>query len=67
MNNYTERLNAIMAKQSAKGLSKYGALLENCTVSLVESVDHALEEIVDLAYYLMHVKTLLERVDDETR
>ena len=67
MNNYTERLNAIMAKQSAKGLVKYGALLENGTVSLVESVDHALEEVVDLAFYLMHVKTLLERSDDETR
>jgi hypothetical protein len=60
MNNYRDRLNAIMQTQELKGLNKYGALLENGTVSLAESVDHALEEILDLAYYLMHVKTLLE-------
>jgi len=67
MSNYRDRLNAIMQTQELKGLNKYGALLENGTVSLVESVDHALEEILDLAYYMMHVKTLLERADNETR
>jgi hypothetical protein len=65
MSNYRDRLNAIMQTQELKGLVKYGALLENGTVSLVESVDHALEEIVDLAYYLMHVKTLLEEIQED--
>jgi hypothetical protein len=67
MSNYRDRLNAIMQAQELKGLTKYGALLENGTVSLVESVDHALEEVIDMAMYLMHVKTLLERADNETR
>ena len=61
---YSERLNAIMAKQSKKGLAKYGSLLEDGTVTILESVDHAIEEVLDLAYYLMHVKTLLEQKND---
>jgi hypothetical protein len=65
MSNYRDRLNAIMEVQELKGLTKYGAPLENGTVSLVESVDHALEEIVDLAYYLMHVKTLLVELEED--
>lgn len=58
---YTEAIIAVMARQCDKGLRKYGSLLENGPVNLVESVDHCIEEIVDTLYYLQHMKTLIQK------
>lgn len=58
---YWTRICAINAKQEAKGLEKYGQILEdNTTLSRVQRVEHAEEEAIDLLKYLEHLKVTFE-------
>lgn len=60
MASHTEQLLAVIESQKAKGLSKYGALLEDGNHTDTELIDHALEELVDLCFYLIALKEKLE-------
>ena len=57
---YTAEIHEVMQKQLAKGKAKYGLTLENGTVGIIESIDHAIEEVVDQLYYLVHLKAQLK-------
>jgi hypothetical protein len=61
---YTAEIHEVMQKQLAKGKVKYGLTLENGTVGIIESIDHAIEEVVDQLYYLTHLKAKLREKYD---
>jgi hypothetical protein len=60
---YTAEIHEVMQKQLAKGKAKYGLTLEDGTVGIIESIDHAIEEVVDQLYYLVHLKAKLREKD----
>jgi NTP pyrophosphatase (non-canonical NTP hydrolase) len=54
---YWANISAINARQTAKGLSKYGQPLEeNVTLTRTQRIEHAQEEAIDLLKYLEHLK-----------
>lgn len=54
---YWANISAINARQTEKGLGKYGqSLEENTTLSRVQRIEHAQEEAIDLLKYLEHLK-----------
>lgn len=58
---YWMRICDINAKQEAKGLGKYGQMLEdNTTLSRAQRIEHAEEEAIDLLKYLEHLKVTFE-------
>lgn len=57
---YWANISAINARQTAKGLSKYGEPLEeNVTLTHAQRIEHAQEEAIDLLKYLEHLKLVL--------
>jgi hypothetical protein len=56
---YTDQINNVLSNQIKKGQSKYGVTLEDGTLDVMSTLDHALEEIADLAFYLIHVRETL--------
>ena len=58
--NYTAAIHAMLKRQTEKGISKYGATLEDGTVGILEAINHAQEEACDLLYYLEHIKAKLK-------
>ena len=61
---YTTEIHALLEAQKVKGLSKYGVTLENGTVGVIEVIDHAMAEAVDLLFYLTHLKSKLREKGD---
>lgn len=56
---YWRKICGINAKQEAKGRAKYGqSLEENTTLSTVQRIEHAQEELIDALKYLEHLKTV---------
>lgn len=54
---YWAGISAINARQTAKGLDKYGQTLEqNVTLTRTQRIEHAQEEAIDLLKYLEHLK-----------
>lgn len=54
---YWANISAINARQTAKGLDKYGeSLEENVTLTRTQRIEHAQEEAIDLLKYLEHLK-----------
>lgn len=54
---YWRNICGINAKQEAKGRAKYGQSLEaNTTLSTVQRIEHAQEELIDALKYLEHLK-----------
>lgn len=65
-NPYTERIINRIEKQTDKGISKYGASMQDnpLGLSVIDVVEYALEEVADLMVYLEKVKEMLiERGD----
>lgn len=57
MLDYWVNISAINARQTAKGLDKYGeSLEENVTLTRTQRIEHAQEEAIDLLKYLEHLK-----------
>ena len=57
---YWANISDINARQTAKGLSKYGEPLEeNVTLTHAQRIEHAQEEAIDLLKYLEHLKLVL--------
>lgn len=56
---YWRKICGINAKQEAKGRAKYGqSLEENTTLSTVQRIEHAQEELIDALKYLEHLKAV---------
>lgn len=56
---YWRHICGINAKQEAKGRAKYGqSLEENTTLSTVQRIEHAQEELIDALKYLEHLKAV---------
>lgn len=56
---YWRNICGINAKQEAKGRAKYGqSLEENTTLSTVQRIEHAQEELIDALKYLEHLKAV---------
>lgn len=62
-NPYTDAILSIVDRQTVKGIKKYGATLYVNPLSLtpLETVEYALEEVADAMIYLCHVKNQLQR------
>lgn len=56
---YWRNICGINARQEKKGVEKYGQRLEeNTTLSTVQRIEHAQEELIDALKYLEHLKTV---------
>ena len=56
---YWRNICGINARQEAKGIAKYGQTLEaNTTLSTVQRIEHAQEELIDALKYLEHLKAV---------
>jgi hypothetical protein len=56
----SDRLYAKIEKQKEKGLSNYGKLLSEANLSPVELIKHAIEENIDILFYLESFLCTLE-------
>ncbi|GAB0170530.1 hypothetical protein LSPCS325_39670 [Lysinibacillus sp. CTST325] len=57
----SERAKEVLANQTAKGFAKYGTTVNIDDYSLVEWIDHAIEEAMDqMVYYNCIIKKLIE-------
>lgn len=57
----SERAREVLANQTAKGLAKYGTTVNLDDFSLVEWIDHAIEEAMDMiVYYNCIIKKLID-------
>lgn len=52
MARYLDRIVARFKRQEAKGISKYGQILEDNPRGLLEALEYAAEEVTDLLMYL---------------
>lgn len=64
-NPYWKRIEAVQERQRAKGMETYGQGIERNTAALHKRIDMALEELVDLAFYLCWIDDKLGGIDDE--
>lgn len=55
--NITRTAISIFLKQDAKGVSKYGQLLDTANIN---AIDYALEELADLMKYLIKLKEQMQ-------
>jgi len=61
----TERLCELLHERHAKGLEKYGTTLDRDDLTLGEWAQHAIEEMLDGAGYLMRLKYKLSEMRNE--
>ena len=58
--NYWDNVTEIYEKQRRKGIKAYGQTLEeNTSLNIIERIEMAQEEMVDMLVYLEHVKAVL--------
>lgn len=65
-NPYWRRIEAIAARQRAKGMKTYGQGIEANPEALHKRIDMALEELIDLAMYLCWVDDKIKELEDES-
>ena len=63
MDKNVEAIRELLKTRAEVGLRKYGVTTERSDTSLVEWVQHAIEEACDLAVYLQRIKSDLERTE----
>lgn len=57
---YRDNILKLMEKQRAKGITKYGSVLEdNRTLSISQRIDHLEEELIDALMYCEHIREVL--------
>jgi|GEM_PF-178563 len=57
---YRDNILKLMEKQRAKGIAKYGSVLEdNRTLSIEQRIDHLEEELIDALMYCEHIREVL--------
>ena len=57
---YRDNILKLMEKQRAKGIAKYGSVLEdNRTLSIAQRIDHLEEELIDALMYCEHIREVL--------
>jgi len=61
----TERLCALLHERHAKGLEKYGTTLDRDDMTPCQWAQHAIEEMLDGAGYLMRLKDELSKMRKE--
>ena len=59
--NYREQINKLLDKQDAKGLRKYGVSLEQNPASILERLQHSVEEQADNLRYTLWAMDALEK------
>lgn len=58
--NYEKNINELLKKQRQKGISKYGAVLEdNTTLTSYQRIEHFEEELMDALMYAQHLKVVM--------
>jgi NTP pyrophosphatase (non-canonical NTP hydrolase) len=58
--NYAKNINDLLEKQRQKGISKYGAVLEdNTTLTSYQRIEHFEEELMDALMYAQHLKVVM--------
>lgn len=62
--NYREQVNALMDRQDAKGLGKYGHPLEQSPDEIKKRLNHLAEELADGLRYVLWVMDGLEENKD---
>ena len=63
MDKNVEAIRELLKTRAEVGLRKYGVTTERSDTTLVEWVQHAIEEVCDLAVYLARIKSDLERTE----
>ena len=65
-NPYSERIIKRIEKQTEKGFKKYGSNMQDnpLNLSIIETIEYALEEVADCMIYLENV---LERLKEESK
>lgn len=58
-NPYWERIQALAARQRAKGIEKYGYGLEDNPAAIEERIQHLEEELIDALHYCEWIKDIL--------
>ena len=59
--NYAKNIIDLLERQRQKGISKYGAVLEdNTTLTSYQRIEHFEEELMDALMYEEHIKAVLE-------
>lgn len=58
---------SILRKQEAKGEKKYGANLDDFSGSVVELIDHAIEEAADQLCYLVKMRAIVGGAEDHAK
>lgn len=53
--NYREKIEALLDKQDAKGMGKYGCPLEQSPAEMTEKLNHLAEELTDGLRYVLWV------------
>ena len=62
-NPYWERINAIAERQRAKGINKYGVVLESNPAAIMERINHLQEELIDGLMYCEWIKDKLMELE----
>ena len=62
-NPYWERIEALAARQRAKGMETYGQGLEMNYATIVERLNHLEEELIDALYYIEWIKGGLNEIE----
>lgn len=58
-----DRIIAIIQKQQAKGLTKYGVTVDDADLPTLQWIQHAQEELVDCLVYLEKLKCKIKTSD----
>ena len=65
--NTTEALVDLLRSRSAAGLAKYGTTLDRTDLTAEQWADHAIEEALDMAGYLMRLKQTMKAMREASK
>ena len=63
----TNRIIELIETRADKGLQTYGVTMDRDDLTSEQWIDHAIEEALDLAIYLMKIKTTLNENNVQSR
>lgn len=63
----TERIINLIETRSDKGFQTYGVTMDRDDLTPEQWIDHAIEEALDLAIYLIKIKTTLNENNAQSR
>lgn len=67
-NNYWSNICRLQERQTEKGLSKYGQILEeNIDMNIIERLEYLEEELIDGLMYIEHIKAHFADMDDDLK